>query len=163
MIPEIQPADAAAVAWWLGGGMLICIVVAAIWLRRVHLADRVQHWRTTDGEILSSDIVEVPTSEDDHYQARVAYRYRVNGHNFTGRQIRVGPKKLVFPQRSRAVSVIQTYSAGTRVTVHYDPVRPENAVLEPVAAPNGLTGWAIMGGFMALSGIYILFTLPKVH
>lgn len=72
------------------------MVVAAIWLRRVHLADRALGWRTTDGEILLSDVVEVPTSEDDHYQVRVSYRYRVNGRNFKGTQIRVGPKKLVF-------------------------------------------------------------------
>jgi hypothetical protein len=35
-------------------------------------------------------------------------------------------------------------------------------VLEPVAAPNGLGAWAVMGGFMVLSGIYIFLTLPKV-
>jgi hypothetical protein len=66
---------------------------------------------------------------------------------------------MVFQQRSKAEAALKPYRIGGRVTIYYDLGMPDQSVVEPVAAVNGLTGWAMTGGFLVVSGIYILVTL----
>jgi len=157
--PPLRPPDVHALALWLGFAVVITVVTGFIWLRRVAMARAVAAWHTADGKILSVDIVQVPAAEEDHYEARMRYSYRVNGHGFEGSQLRVGPKRLVFPQHSKAVKALAAYQPGGRVTVYYDPRAPQQSVIEPAPTPNGLEGWAIMAGFMLVAGVYILVTL----
>jgi len=62
--------------------------------------------------------------------ARVKFKYQVNGVSYLGKQSWAdGPLP---PQ------------PGSAVTVYYNPVRPENSVIEPSATSNNLVFWAYL-------------------
>jgi uncharacterized protein DUF3592 len=80
--------------------------------------------------------------------AACLYQYTVDGILYEGTKIRYGAW-LAPETRLR-------YAQGNEVVVHYDPVNPAKAVLEPGVAPNA---WVelIVGGLALASGLYLGF------
>ncbi|HEY4123116.1 MAG TPA: DUF3592 domain-containing protein [Rhizomicrobium sp.] len=157
--PPLKPADPFALLLFLGAGAFICLRAIVIWLHRARLARKVEGWRIAEGEILSTGITPYATSDDDHHEACVHYRYRVSGQVHEGRRFRVGPEKLVFSQHSKALEALAPYRKGIRVKVSYDPAQPDRSVLEPMVASNGLMVPAIGGGLMVVFAILASLTL----
>src|SRR5262245_7095352 len=85
-------------------------------------------FRTTEGVIVSAKLEEHSDSEGTSYTPVVEYRYSVGRREHVGRRINYSWMATSSQSARRA---IEQYPAGQRVTVHYDPRRPDDALLEP--------------------------------
>ena len=79
--------------------------------------------------MLTSGVVEERDSDGHRlYQAKVAYRYAVDGQEIVGHRAFFGDSGQtswsVFVRR-----IVDRYPPGSDVTVYYDPSRPEEAVI----------------------------------
>ena len=63
------------------------------------------------------------------YTPHVRYKYAVGGRTYHGDRIQVLP--LGVTDEWQAWATVRRYAPGTEVRVHYDPQRPDRAVLEP--------------------------------
>ena len=84
---------------------------------------------TTVGIIRSSQVIE----ELDHegvtkLTVGLTYSYQVNEQNYTGTHYRY--LKITTPNDGAAAGVVASLPAGRNVTVHYNPRRPADAVLQ---------------------------------
>lgn len=86
------------------------------------------------------------------YHADLTFRYAVAGREYTTDQVRWG-QTLGSGDPTEAVVLALRYSEGRRVRVHYNPGRPDEAVVRP-----GLTGSAFLLPGAAL--VFLLFLGP---
>lgn len=97
-------------------------------VRGVVMQSRAAHYRTAQGIILDSRVHESSDSEGGtSYSAKLRYAYSVDDRRYEGDRIRYGIKS---GGRKRAHAFVQKYRPGTPITVHYDPARPSESVLE---------------------------------
>jgi len=111
---------------------------------------RTEHWPVTDGTIQTAKMSNHESS-DEHgshttYSADVTYSYQVGGANFSGKKIAIGQMSSSV---AYAQSVLNRYPVGQKVSVHYSPDDPAEAVLE--------TG--IHGGAWICLGVGTMFVL----
>jgi len=85
-------------------------------------------FRMADGVIVSSKLEQHSDSEGTSYTPAVEYRYSVGRQEHVGRRINYS---WVATSSQGARQAIAQYPAGQRVTVYYDPRRPEDSLLEP--------------------------------
>jgi len=109
-----------------------------------------RRWARAEGRILSSRVVGIEEGLSDVKSAApvVRYEYRAAGAWRRGDVVRWDG----FGYRA-AIDARLRYSTGQRVTVWYDPARPDRAVLEPGASPAGIARAAVavlvlLGGIM---------------
>ena len=105
-------------------------------------------WPTVKGEIISSE------ANKDNYdpQLNIQYRYDVEGNEYTGRYELPNDVDLL-PELVE--SKLNKFPLGQIVEVFYNPLKPEDASLEP-----GLQGdWLILalGIILILMGIVMFF------
>ena len=91
-------------------------------------------WPTVQGEITGSRIDKSTSRDSDGhtdttYRADVTYRYAVEDAEYTGDTVSFG--EYGSDRRSHADRIVKRYPVGKEVKVHYDPEKPEKAVLEP--------------------------------
>jgi hypothetical protein len=135
-------------------------------LRGRQKAKTSQGWPTTQGQVLSVDIQEHSSyDEDDHpssasYEPVVQYQYMVNGRQYSSKKIAFGANSF---DRGTAQKKAGQYAAGMTVTVHYNPNKPEESVIETSA--GGSTVFMVVGilfavfGLMGCCGSMVLFLL----
>ncbi len=83
-------------------------------------------WIREETQTRGADDTEWRTS----YWPEIRYTYQVAGKTYTGTQIQLGGAEGLAHRRD-AEAVLAAYPPGAMVTVHYDPQRPDIAVLEP--------------------------------
>ena len=108
----------ALTAFWIA--VVAFVVVVSSQDRRV--SSQWSQWPTVQGNITSSETTsgKLPNGET-YYRLNTRFRYEVEG-------------TLYYSVRSRYVTGPggeRKYPPGTRVTVHYDPLEPQTAVIEP--------------------------------
>jgi hypothetical protein len=113
--------------------LLLTLGGAAILLRSIGdllSALEARAWPTAEGVMLASRLTEERDAEGDGlYQARVSYRFTANGQELVGHCAFFGDSgRTSWSMFAR--KIVAKYPAGARVTVHYDPSKPEQAVLE---------------------------------
>jgi len=93
--------------------------------------------------------IHTSTDNDGHtsttYKPVVAYRYELMGLQYTGERIAFGANTF---NRRKSDEIIARYPVGQAVTVHYNPDKPEDAVLEAVVQGGTLSliiGIVLMG------------------
>lgn len=109
-------------------------IVVGIVLHQRGAADRArQHWSTVEGRVVESRVeTRVEPGADrpgTRYGARVVYAYRVRDRELRGERIRFGGT-LWRIDPAAAERDLAAYPLGASVTVHFDPKRPEDAVLD---------------------------------
>jgi Protein of unknown function (DUF3592) len=111
---------------------------------------RCEFWPTTDGVIQTA---EMNYHSGNHggvtYSADVTYKYQVAGVNYTGTRLAFGQMSSSSEYARR---ILDRYPVGQKVSVHYSPGKPEQAVLE--------TG--IHGGTWLCLGVGTVFVLAGV-
>ena len=134
-----------------GGIGLILVIMAFISRKRARTA---QGWPTTMGQVLSADIQEHRSYDNDDHQTRysyepvVQYTYAVEGRSYSGNRIGFGANS--FDHRT-AQSKVAAYIPGAGVTVHYNPEDPAKAVLETNASGSNI--FLIVGIIFAVIGL----------
>lgn len=114
-------------------------------LPRLDEARASSHWPTTEGVVVDLWLTR-------RSGTHVTYRYEVEGREYESTQVRLVEKFFREKRSDRAAR----YPEGTRVTVWYDPLRPERAVLEP-----GTSRGATAKAFVA-AGIFCILSLGLV-
>lgn len=113
-------------------------------------------WPTVPGTVSVSDVkydVSTSGSGDNEFQTEtftpvVKYQYSVQGVEHTGSRIAFGAMNQ---SQNAAHAVVARYPVGASVTVHYNPEKPGEAVLETRA--SGGTALAVLGGLFLLVGV----------
>lgn len=132
---------------------LIFVVVSVVMRRKAQAA---QSWPVAPGQILFST-VETHTSTDSdgdtstHYEPRVEYSYAVMGSPMKGNRISYGAMGSDYKSAQKTAD---QYPVGSAVSVHYNPEKPSESVLETTA--RGGTVFLIVGIVIAVIGIILL-------
>lgn len=123
-------------------------------------------WPSVPGRVLSAKIVQRKVGAIGNEQkdeelrnfAEVTYQYAVQGRNYRASRISIGED----PGNYKIEETLAKYPAGAAVMVHYNPLRPEEAVLER-DAPEGIFGFLflLIAGLIAL-GLGIIFGTERL-
>jgi hypothetical protein len=111
---------------------MICFPVGAFFYARRKrnevLADLSRSWPTVPGTVEACDVETRETRYNTLYAVTARYVYEVAGRSYVGEGI--GFRTPLISDKALADRMASKYAPGTKVTVHYDPADPENAVLE---------------------------------
>jgi len=125
-------------------------VGVGVWLLTKSL--RSEHWPVTDGIIQSAAVKSHSGSKGGTtYSAEVTYSYQVAGASYTGDKVAIGQMSA---SSEYAWGIVNRYPVGKKVSVHYSPGDPSDAVLE-----TGIHGgmWICLGVGMAFTLFGIMF------
>ncbi len=119
-------------------------------------------WPTVEGRVISSGIESAWSRDSDNssyltYYAAIRYEYTVGDRTYAGDQTKVGGE-IRTTSSVRAGRAAARYREGAAVTVHYDPIRPEEAVLEPGVK---IVPWVlvIFGLLFIATGVIVMLAL----
>ncbi len=106
-----------------------------IGVKEIGLAEESTRWSSVQGKITLSIYSDYDAGSTGSGNARGApsmalhYEYTIGGETFTGERVMYGYKNNFFTSDSYRQS--KTYPKGSNVTVYYNPLNPEQSVLEP--------------------------------
>jgi hypothetical protein len=119
-----------------------------------------ESWPTIPGTVLHSEVMVHVTRNKGvttrTYEPIVHYQYNLMGKPYESKKVSFGSLHM---KDDQAEEIVSRYPAGSSVTVHYDPNKPEKSVLE-VTARGGKT-LMVSGGIFIVMGI-VLFILQLV-
>jgi Protein of unknown function (DUF3592) len=126
-------------------------------LKMTAKAQQTRLWPSTEGEIAhSATLYESSRSPSGGvsatYKADIAYRYQVNGKDFSSSTITLLDMSST---ASRAQSIVGRYPDKSKVQVFYNPDDPSDAVLEP-GASTGLVCLYLVSGMFSIGGLFFL-------
>ena len=107
----------------------VAISILATWVD--HAARRAESWPVTEGMILNSG-VKAERGKHRRYAPKIIVSYEVQGVPYRGNRIGVALLKR-FGNRSQAERYAAKYPEGKRVTVHYNPQKPDRYYIEPAS------------------------------
>jgi hypothetical protein len=120
-------------------------------------ARRSERWQFVYGKVRSAQVAESSMVGEPGVRPDIVYEYAVDGKQFTGKLIAFGLRDNFFSGIGFAQKYIDSYPAGSRVRVYYDPLFPSSAVLKP-----GLSFWTFVSTLFGIGTfvvIYILFVV----
>ena len=110
-----------------------------------------QLWHSVKGRVETSSVHQTPGSKP-RYEARIRYRYQVDGRDHSGERITLGGE--VRGARTRAEKWCEKYPEGREVDVFYDPASPDASCLERVHEGGALE---LAGGVLGIAlGVALL-------
>lgn len=139
--------------------LVIGVVIFFLALRDYRTAKASAAWPSTEGSITKTHIrIDDRGETSETYHPEITYAYSVLGSPYQGTRTVIGATRS-YSSRRKAEAFLAGYPIGMKVTVHYDPEKPDQSVLE-AGAKRGAIGTFIISGVFALIGlIAILFTL----
>ncbi|NLF50087.1 MAG: DUF3592 domain-containing protein [Leptolinea sp.] len=149
----------------LSGG-LGCAFLVLSWQRK-RKETITSQWLPTQGIILSSELKEYRASGttsngESTFAPLVRYQYTCNGRTYGG--IRITFSSVNY-SRGKAEQISNRYSPGDAITVYYDPLHPEEAVLEKetnITNSLRMTGLVLLTlGFGSLCITALVFLAEK--
>jgi hypothetical protein len=156
------------------GGVLFLAIPGAILLgmglRSVWYGLASAHWPTASGVVLHAGMTEDQAKEAGtkntyiFYSAELAFRYRVDGRDYTTETIQFG-RAIGSSDISKAAVLLFRYPAGAKVMVSYHPHDPALAVVKSGVHTD--VAWYFVGGlvlilFGAFCGIAYLSTVQDL-
>ena len=120
-------------------------------------------WPTVPGKVISSEVErETRTDSDDNvsvnYYPRIRYEYKVEGKTYQSTKYKLLDASTT---KKKAEEFTALFLPGNAVTVHYNPSKPENAVLQP-GSQNYLYFFLVLGVALIIAGIVqCLLTNPS--
>lgn len=143
---------------------LLGLVLLILGQQQRKRAEAVISWPETAGEVLRSEIreQEMTGGEDESapttmYEPVVEYRYTVDGQEYISRQYRLGTTGVLVGL-GQAQKILSRYPSNSTATVHYNPLQPDQAVLEPGSASSGVLA-AAGGIFLAVGLIFVVLDI----
>lgn len=154
-----------AMVAFLGGSGLALLIFGWYELRR---SRGTLHWPTTEGTISKSHIEEseVAYSNNGVQSFRriripiIGYTFAAGGMTITSERLRIG-SPLLSHNESLPEPTIARYPLGKKITVYYDPSKPDNCVIEPGTSVTTYIGM-LVGLSLFLSGVWLVhvFIVP---
>ncbi len=135
-------------------GWLFVLIAIGMVLYEKHLekkAGEAQFWPVADGEITHSEVVRqggAGLNTSSTFKADVKYKYKIKSRTLRGNKVRLGVD-IATGSRTRAEERCAQFPVGRTVEVHYNPDKPAECCLEPVADATQLVYiFAACFGFM---------------
>ncbi|MDO9088334.1 MAG: DUF3592 domain-containing protein [Anaerolineaceae bacterium] len=131
-------------------------------------ADVSYSWPSTPGRLVSAEVKQSLSVEDEFGQSKpiyypeVRYEYEVNGRTFPGKRLSFGGSET-FANGNDASNRIAGFEPGAVLKVYYDPNDPGKSVLDRVAKKSSLV--IVMGvffiglGLCALASVLVMAVL----
>jgi len=95
------------------------------------LADS-QFWQEVEAKVIAAEVERIVRRDEESrtvtFLPRVSYAYTVDEQEFQGDQIGFG--KFEFSAAKKAKAIVENYPLGENVKVFYNPLDPQEAVLE---------------------------------
>ena len=120
-------------------------------------------WPSTQGKIVESSVERHRSSgskgrSSTTYHAEILYEFTIDGTTYNGDRVAYGDYGSSNPSHARRV--VNNYSQGKNVTVHYLPDNPEECLLEPGVKGQAffLPGFGLI--FFMVGSLMAVF-LPK--
>ena len=128
----------------MSGGAIFMIIICAMFPTLIIVAlivklievRKASRWPSVEGKVIANGVESIQNRpRDPHYdfgdteilnEPRVEYEYHVDGKRFRSKRITIGEKTT----GEELEQILARYPLGTKVTVYYDPAKPNNAVLE---------------------------------
>jgi Protein of unknown function (DUF3592) len=139
--------------------IIIGMVLYVVQFRQGLRADASKKWPTASGTVTASALEKSP-GHRWRYRAALQYSYRVAGKDYQSTRIFWGGNE---GRERHMASVVDTYPAGGKVRVFYDPKNPAEAVLNPIqnTGSRQLVLYALamttLGLFSFTGGVFALF------
>jgi hypothetical protein len=133
-------------------------VLYAVQLRQGLRADASKKWPRASATVTASAVEKSP-GHRWRYSAALQYSYRVGGKDYQSSRVFWGGNE---GRQKHMASVVETYPAGGKVRVFYDPDNPAEAVLDPIqhTGSRQVALYALamitLGLFTVTGGIYAL-------
>ncbi len=139
--------------------IVLGLILVIFSFRAKKKAKAAQEWPTIPGVILSSRVDEHVSRDSDGdrnttYKPVVAYQYAIMGQEYTGSRISFGANTF---SRRKCEEIIAGYPVGQPVNVHYNPDKPQDAVLETVEK-GGTVSLVIGIVFLGIGLVMALFS-----
>jgi hypothetical protein len=147
MVFQIIPILFSVIAAWMLGREILS-------LRR---SKQSESWPFTEGEVISSQVKGRRDTEwSSFHSAEVRYQYMVDDTaSYVSDTISFGSK--LYLGRPSAEEVVAMYPVGAKVTVYYDPHKPQLATLETGISVGNFIVLGLSAMFL-LIGLGILFS-----
>jgi hypothetical protein len=136
-------------------------LLAAREARRLSKASR--SWPVVEGVVTKSTTCQFTDFEGKlfkiYYKPQLTYEYVVNGQSYSSDRLRWDEAR--FRTQAGAEQVSADYPSGSKVSVYYDPARPERSVLNPHSGQGwveDLIGYSLVGLAPVIVVAYIIFT-----
>jgi hypothetical protein len=152
-------------------GYSVIIVLAAIfgtlscWYgwRTTKKNKTAEKWPTVPGVIIGAELDSYVKYDDDGdastmYTPLITYEYEVEGQVYSNNRVRV-QAFVATNMQSVSSKKLEEYPVGGAVEVHYDPLNPEDALLE--INPSKINILMIIGIICGLIVLYTAFLLIR--
>ena len=145
----------------IGFGVIAIVIGAALYVaqfRQGLRANASKRWPVSSGTVIASALEKSPDGRW-RYRAAVRYRYRAGGREYQSDRIFWGGNE---GRQRHMASVIAAYPQGSKVSIHYDPQNPAEAVIDPTqnVGSKPLVLYAVamiaLGLFASAWGVYSL-------
>jgi len=145
----------------IGFGVIAIAIGVALYVSQFRQGLRAtasKRWPVSPGTVVASALEKSPDGRW-RYRAAVQYRYRASGKDYQSDRIFWGGNE---GRHKHMASVIAAYPQGSKVSVHYDPQNPGEAVLDPTqhigSRPLVLYAMAMiaLGLFVLTGGVFAL-------
>ncbi len=109
-----------------------------------------KNWPVVQGTVISSNVIR-PSGKSTKYVAEVTYTYTVNQKEFTGKKLKATAARGT---SEWAKAKVEEYPVNAFVTVHYNPDKPELAVIEPGLQSDNF--WMTVAPLLAMVLIFMV-------
>ena len=143
-------------------GVLSGLVIAGIGVNTARDALASRSWPTTRGVVEQSRVETIRSRRADRsktYRPRVRYAYEVDGRSYSAERISFGDSAIGL--RGPAARIADRYPGGSRVTVHYSPEQPAEAVLV-TGLTLGSAGVPLVGLGVCLGSLLVATAAPRL-
>ncbi len=117
-----------------------------------------EKWPTTEGVIVTSEVIQKRDDNGLMYSANIVYRYSVNNQQMEGDQIWFGDN-YSSSSRTQFQRIVNDYPLNKKVKVFYDPDDPVITVLQPGAFKSTYLLFAFGWGFLGMGGLILLISI----
>lgn len=139
--------------------LLIVLVICIYGIHKIFKSYKILRysvkWPKTIGYIKSSYIEE---TVDDTYEAKVLYKYVVNGKEYMGNIITPG---YAGSGKNKAENLANEFSEGKQVIIYYNSTNPKEALLIPGTSPIFLLIILIPLSLIVVT-IYVIIFQPEM-
>lgn len=111
-------------------------------------------WPTVLGMILDSSIrvEDDPDFEEKMNYLRVRYEYQFEGTRYEGTRLKIGGVASSTDREGSQKRLMQ-YPTGKQVTVYVNPLKPDEATLEPGINYTGVIAFALVGAILSATAL----------
>lgn len=136
--------------------LILCMAIGLIQdrVRLLQAGQQSLQWPTVVGEVITADVGQIAgTQTGSGWTIRIRYAYEVDGLEFQGDRMTFS-RRIGGRTRVQADDELRQYVPGGPVLVHYNPERPQRAVLEPGPDRRAYFGLTVGIGLIVIALLF---------